>query len=131
MGVNIALSEPGVDVRYVWHSVIDGRTCTTCLHLDGKTYTDSDVNGGILYDMFWGPIYDLEAGTSLAHGDPVRIIGTIGYNCRCYVDAIVTVTPAELPEVASMEELLTGSPQGEFGPGGYRDMFSLLQEGGA
>jgi len=61
---------------FTWHSMIDSYSCAKCVALNGREYREQDLFAPVLVDPEFGPIWDLNADHSLAHG-------RTKYNCRC------------------------------------------------
>lgn len=62
---------------FIWHAEADA--CPKCRALNGREYRDQNLFDAELVDPEFGPIWDLDADHSLAHGAEA-------YNCRCTLE---------------------------------------------
>lgn len=66
-----------VDYAFVWHALADA--CPKCKSLNARQWREGqDIYKNVLWDTFWGNIWDLNADHSLAHP-----------NCRCQLEVLV------------------------------------------
>lgn len=78
---------------FTWHALTDA--CSKCRYLDGKEYRDQDVFQSVLWDHFWGDIWNLNAGYSLAHP-----------HCRCQVEVRVEIDWPKFRALSEFEQAL-------------------------
>jgi hypothetical protein len=69
---------------FVWHTTWT-EPCEKCRHLDGKVWTGQSLYQNILYDPFWGDIWDLNNDLPLTHT-----------NCKCVLEVRYEATLEEL-----------------------------------
>lgn len=86
-------TEYGLTYIFMWHSLSDA--CPKCRHLDGKEWRDQDLYQDVLWDYFFGNIWDLNANHPLTHP-----------NCRCQLEVRVEFNPIEIPEWKEFHTLL-------------------------
>ena len=82
----------GVTYIFAWHSLSDA--CEKCRALDGKEWRDQDLFGDVLWDVFYGDLWDLHSGISLAHP-----------NCRCQLEVRVIVETGQIEETRELATL--------------------------
>ena len=61
---------------FTWFSHLDAKACSKCRSLNRRDYRDQNIHQEVLWDPWYGNIWDLDADHSLAHG-------VKQYNCRC------------------------------------------------
>ncbi|MDH5786972.1 MAG: hypothetical protein OEZ40_01590 [Candidatus Bathyarchaeota archaeon] len=82
---------------FMWHSLSDA--CPKCTSLNGREWTEQSIFQETLWDVFYGDIWNLDAGHSLAHGKAQ-------YNCRCQLTVRVEVDITKLEEYKALREQL-------------------------
>jgi hypothetical protein len=90
-------TEEYITYIFLWHSM--GDACLQCLSLNGNEWREQDLFQDILYDMFWGDIYDLNLGLPLTHGGS-------GTNCRCTLEVRAEVNLREIDEFKEINSFL-------------------------
>jgi len=85
--------EPKINYVFMWHCLSDA--CEKCRSLNGREWREQDLFKEVLWDMFYGDIWDLNANHSLAHP-----------NCRCQLEVRVESVDLErLDGFATLKEL--------------------------
>lgn len=72
-----------VEYVFAWHALSDA--CPKCISLNGREYRDQNLFQEVLWDPWYGNIWNLDAGHSLAHP-----------NCRCQVEVRVITKPSTI-----------------------------------
>lgn len=84
---------------FIWQALSDA--CPKCQALNGREYRGQDAFAPELVDPEFGPIWDLNANHSLAHGSQE-------YNCRCHLEVKAFVELGEWQPYAELQEHLRG-----------------------
>ena len=84
---------------FIWHALADA--CPKCQALNGREYRGQDLFQPELIDAEFGPVWDLDADHSLAHGREA-------YNCRCYLEVKATVELGEWQPYQELQQHLAG-----------------------
>ena len=69
----------GISYVFTWYTNPDAKDLK-CRSLNGRQWRDQDLYAPFLFDVEWGPVWDLNSDTSLAHP-----------NCRCRLEVEVVV----------------------------------------
>ena len=90
---------------FIWHALADA--CPKCQALNGRDYRGQDLFHPELIDAEYGPIWNLEADHSLAHGREE-------YNCRCHLECKAFVELGEWQPYAELQKHLSSIRQETF-----------------
>jgi len=81
---------------FTWQSLSDA--CKRCAALNGREYRDQNIYQEVLWDQWYGNIWDLNADHSLAHG-------ARQYNCRCLLTVRVEVDLNKVDWIQDLDKL--------------------------
>jgi len=92
----MAESEKVCSYVFIWHSMIDARSCDKCRALNGRIYKGQDLFAPQLVDPEFGPIWDLDNDMPLTHP-----------NCRCALE--VRIESFDLSKIPELNEVLNSA----------------------
>lgn len=97
----MSIKKAAIEYVFVWHSMVDARSCKKCVALNGRQYHGQDLFASVLVDPAFGPVWSLDGDFSLVHGGAPT--------CRCRLEVKVeSVDLSSVKELASLNRFLEG-----------------------
>jgi len=93
--LSIATRDGIFEYVFMWHALSDA--CPVCRGLNGREWRDQDIFQDVLWDPFYGDIWDLNRDIPLTHP-----------NCRCQLEVRVIIHWDNINGLAEFKKALQG-----------------------
>jgi len=89
------MTEQIIEYVFAWHALSDA--CPVCQALNGREWHNQDIFQEVLWDPFYGDIWDLNRNIPLTHP-----------NCRCQLEVRVIIHWDNIRGLAEFKKTLQG-----------------------